>query len=65
MVVTIKTAVLWDIKSQFEPHRRHITVFAAATMKNSVLWDIKPQFVLHRKHYLSATEPSRLLLCKI
>jgi hypothetical protein len=27
-------------------------------------WDIKTQFVLHRRH-ISATEPSRLNLCKI
>jgi hypothetical protein len=36
----------------------------AVTKKNSVFWDIKTQFLLHRKH-LSATEPSRLVLCKI
>jgi hypothetical protein len=23
--VTVKNAVFWDIKTQFEPHRRHIT----------------------------------------
>jgi hypothetical protein len=34
-------------------------------MKNAVFWDIKIQFVSHRKHYVSATEPSRLMLCKI
>jgi hypothetical protein len=26
---------------------------------------IKTQFVPHRRHYVSATEPSRLILCKI
>jgi hypothetical protein len=37
----------------------------AVTMKNVVFWDIKSQFVLHRRHYVSATEPSQLMLCKI
>jgi hypothetical protein len=61
----MKNAVLWDIKPQFIPHRRHITsllqsqasscyvkiaIFTAVTMKNAVLWDIKPQFVPHRRH---------------
>jgi hypothetical protein len=35
-------------------------------MKNAVFWDTKTQFVPHRKtHYVSATEPSRLMLCTI
>jgi hypothetical protein len=34
-------------------------------MKNVVFWDIETQFVLHRTHYLSATESSQLMLCKI
>jgi hypothetical protein len=34
------------------------------TMKNVVFWDIKTQFLLHRRH-VSATESSRLMLCKI
>jgi hypothetical protein len=81
MAATVKSTVFWDIKSKFIPHRRHITsplqspagesyvrfeVSTAATMKNAVLWDIETQFVLHRRtHYLSATEPSRLMICKI
>jgi hypothetical protein len=41
-------------------------VFTSGTMKNVVFWDMKPQFVLHRNtHYVSATELSRLMLCKI
>jgi hypothetical protein len=32
------------------------------SIKNAVFWDIKTQFVSHRKHYVSATEPSRLML---
>jgi hypothetical protein len=37
----------------------------AETIKNVVFRDIKAQFVPHRKHYVSATKPSRLMLCKI
>jgi hypothetical protein len=65
----MKNAVFWDIKTQFIPHRKHITsplqsqtgkcfvrseVFTAVTMKNAVFWDIKTQFVPHRKHIVSA-----------
>jgi hypothetical protein len=40
-------------------------VFTAVTMENVVFWDIEPEFVPHRRHYVSASEPSRLMLCKI
>jgi hypothetical protein len=40
-------------------------VSTVETMKNVVFWHIKTQFVPHRRHYVSATEPSRLMLCKI
>jgi hypothetical protein len=33
-------------------------------MKIAVVWDIEAQFVRHRKYNISATESSRLLLCK-
>jgi hypothetical protein len=74
----MKNAVLWDIKRKFVPHRRHITsplqspfgycnvrsaVFTAVTMKNAVLWDINTVRNLQETHYVSATEPSRLMLC--
>jgi hypothetical protein len=64
----MKNVVFWDIKTQFVPHRRHITsplqspagycyvrfeVFAAATMKNAVFWDMKTHFVPYRKHITS------------
>jgi hypothetical protein len=39
-------------------------VFTAVNMK-AVFGDINTQFVPHRKHYVSATEPTRLMLCKI
>jgi hypothetical protein len=57
MAVTIKNAVFLDIKTQFVPHRKHITsplqssagycyvrfeVFTEATMKNAVFWDVTP-----------------------
>jgi hypothetical protein len=61
--VTMKNAVFWDVKTQFIPHRRHITsplqspvrfeVFTAVTMKNAVFWDIKTQFAPHRRHITS------------
>jgi hypothetical protein len=37
----------------------------AMTTKKAVFWDVKTQFVLHRRHITSATEHSRLMLCKI
>jgi hypothetical protein len=55
MAVTMKNVVFWDIKTQFVPHRRHITsplqspalysyvrfdVFTAMTRKNAVFWDV-------------------------
>jgi hypothetical protein len=40
-------------------------VFAAVTMKNAVFWDIKAQVVPYRRHYVSATEPSQLMLYKV
>jgi hypothetical protein len=39
--------------------------FTAVTMKNVVFWDIITQFVPHSRHYVSGTEPSQLMLCKI
>jgi hypothetical protein len=64
----MKNAVFRDIKTQFVPHRRHITsplqspagqcyvrfeVSTAETMKNAVFWHIKTQFVPHRRHITS------------
>jgi hypothetical protein len=34
-------------------------------MKNAVFWDIKTVRTSQETHYVSATEPSRLMLCKI
>jgi hypothetical protein len=76
----MKNVVFWDIKTQFVPQRRHITsplqsptgycyvrieVFTAVTMKNVVFWDKNPVRTSQETHYVSATEPSRLMLCKI
>jgi hypothetical protein len=41
-------------------------VFTAVTMKNVVFWDIRnPVRTSQETHYVSATEPSLLMLCKI
>jgi hypothetical protein len=41
-------------------------VFTAVTMKNAVFWDIETAVPnLQETHYVSATEPSQLMLCKI
>jgi hypothetical protein len=41
-------------------------VFTALTMKNAVFWDIKdPVRTSQETRYVSATDPSRLMLCKI
>jgi hypothetical protein len=64
----MKNVVIWDTKTQFVPHRRHITsplqspasqcyvrfeVFTAVTMKNAVFWDIKTRFIPHGRHITS------------
>jgi hypothetical protein len=43
----MKNAIFWDIKTQFLPHRRHVTLTIA------VYLDIKTQFVPHRKYITS------------
>jgi hypothetical protein len=79
--VTMKNVASLDIKHHFVHHRRHITspqqtsagkcyvrfeVFIVVTMKNVVFWDIKlPVYTSQETHYVSATEPSRLMLWKI
>jgi hypothetical protein len=41
-------------------------VFTAITKKKVVLWYIKPPFhTVQETHYISATESSRIILCKI
>jgi hypothetical protein len=41
-------------------------VFTAVIMKNAIFWDIRTQFVPQQEtSYASATDPSRLMLCKI
>jgi hypothetical protein len=40
-------------------------VFTAVPMKNAVFWDIESGSYLKETHYVSAKEPSRLMLCKI
>jgi hypothetical protein len=40
-------------------------VFTAVTMKNVIFCDIKTVRTSQETHYVSATESSRLMLCKI
>jgi hypothetical protein len=40
-------------------------VITAVAMKEVIFWDIETQFIPHRRYYFSATELSRLLLCKL
>jgi hypothetical protein len=40
-------------------------VFTAVTMSNSVIWDKNPVSTSQETHYVSTTEPSQLMLCKI
>jgi hypothetical protein len=41
-------------------------VFTAVAVKNTVFWDIKIQFHTSQEtHYVSATQLSQLMLCKI
>jgi hypothetical protein len=66
--------VFWDIKTQFIPHRRHITsplqgpackcyvrfdVFTTVTMKNAVFWNINPSSYLTATYYFFAAYPCR------
>jgi hypothetical protein len=63
----MKNVVFWDIKTQFVPHKKHITsplrsaagccyvrfeVYTTVTIKN-VFCDIKTQFVPQRRHITS------------
>jgi hypothetical protein len=40
-------------------------VFTAVTMKNAVFWDKNTVHTSQETHYVSATESSQLMLCKI
>jgi hypothetical protein len=66
--ISMKNYAFWDIKTQYVPHRKHITsplqsptskyyvrfeVFTAVTMKYVVFWDMKSQFILHRRQITS------------
>jgi hypothetical protein len=50
---------------QFEGKYVRFEVFTAVIVMNAVFWDIGTQFVPHRKHLFSASQPCRLMLCKI
>jgi hypothetical protein len=55
---TIKNVVFWDIKTQFVLHRRHITSPLQSGYKI-------PVCTSQETHYISTTESSQLMLCKI
>jgi hypothetical protein len=59
----IHNSLLQSVSLNYFPDVR-FEVFTAVTMKNIVFCYIYTQFVPHRKH-VSATEPNRLMLCKI
>jgi hypothetical protein len=78
--VTMKNTVSWDIKTQFVPHRRHITstlqsqasqyyirfeVFTAVTEECRILGYKNQVRTSQETHYFPATESRRLMLCKI
>jgi hypothetical protein len=42
-----------------------IEVFTAVTVKNVVFWDINPVRNSQETHYVSTTESSQLMLCKM
>jgi hypothetical protein len=51
---------------ELHDHCVRFDVFTAVTMKNGVFWDIKtPVRTSQETHYVSTTELSRLMLCKI
>jgi hypothetical protein len=67
----MKNAVFWDIKTQFIPHRGHITTplqspagkcyvrfvfFTAVTIKNALFWDLITVHTSQETQYLSPTD---------
>jgi hypothetical protein len=57
----------WDVqRNTLLPHEKYVrsAAFTAVTMESAVFWNTISQLVLHRTHYVSATEHSRLMLCK-
>jgi hypothetical protein len=56
----LRGAVLLRITDTLRPE-----VFTAVTKNNAVFWDIKTVLTSQETHYVSATELSRLKLCKI
>jgi hypothetical protein len=79
MSVTMKNAVFLDIKPssyltgditsplQSPASSCYVTfdVFTTVTMKNVVFWNEYPVRTSQETHYVSATESSQLMLCKI
>jgi hypothetical protein len=78
--VTKKNAVFWEIKTQFVPHRRHITsTLQSGQLMLCTIWCFhgddyeecrllgykSPVRTSQETHYFSPTESGRLMLCKI
>jgi hypothetical protein len=76
----MKNAVFWDIEAQFVPHRIHITPPQQPTQlmlckifgchggdyeECRLLGYKNPVVTSQETHYVSDTEPSRFMLCKI
>jgi hypothetical protein len=70
----MNNVVFWDMKTQFVPHRRHVTsplqipagkcyvrfeVFTAVIMNKTVFWDMKTVRTSQETRYISATDPRR------
>jgi hypothetical protein len=78
--LTIKSAVFWEIKPQFVRHRTHITfplqspasycyvryeVLTGVTEECRLLGYKNPVRTSQEIHYVSSTQSSYLMLCKI
>jgi hypothetical protein len=75
----MKTAVFCDIETQFVPHRKHITSPLQSPASKCYVRRLQgddyeecrllgyrnPIRTSQETHYVSATEPSQLMLCKI
>jgi hypothetical protein len=79
MAVSMKNVVFWDIKTQFVPHRKHVSATKHITLmlckissfqggdyeECDILGYKNPVRTSQETHYVSATETNRLMLCKI
>jgi hypothetical protein len=75
----MKNFIFWDVKTQFVPHRRHVTSpLELSWLMLCRIWGChggdyeecllgykNPVHTSQQTHYLSTTELSQLILCKI